>query len=100
LLTDANGAMSSRSSNAERGDGTGAGFGRRVTPEGGFGNADDDWDAGPPTSNTSLHFGQRIRLAGALSGTEPLDWHDGQITTLDTRSSCGESTVSNDWLDR
>jgi hypothetical protein len=30
----------------------------------------------------------------------PLDWHDGQITTLDKTPSCGESTVSNDGIDQ
>ena len=40
------------------------------------------------TSNVWLHFGQRIRAGWALSGSEPLDWHEGQTTTLATAPSC------------
>jgi len=32
----------------------------------------------------NLQLVQRIRAAGGLSGIRPFDWHDGQITTLDS----------------
>jgi hypothetical protein len=101
LVTDASGGTSSnKSSNAELRDGdeVEADAGRRVPPADGFDTTEDGWGAGPSTLKISLHLGQRIRADGALSGMAPLDWHDGQITTLDKRPSCGESTVSNDGI--
>jgi hypothetical protein len=101
LVTDARGGTSSnKSSNAELRDGDDADAGRRAPPAAGFDTTEDGWDVGPSTLKISLHLGQRIRAAGASSGMAPLDWHDGQITTLDKRPSCGESTVSNDGIDQ
>jgi hypothetical protein len=104
LVTDASGGTSSQSSNTELcdggGDGVDADAGRRAPPADGFDTTEDGWGVDPSTLKISLHLGQRIRADGALSGMAPLDWHDGQITTLDKRPSCGESTVSNIGIDQ
>jgi len=99
LVAGASGRTSSRSSNAELDADADADAGRRVPVPDGFGLTADGCAAGPPTSKIPLQAAQRMRAAGALSGMEPLDPHDGQITILDKRPSCGDSTVSNDWLD-
>jgi hypothetical protein len=100
LVADARGRTASKSSNAAFCDGPDADPGRRAPPADGFDTTADGWGAGPSTLKISLQLAQRIRAAGALSGMEPLDWHDGQITTLDKRPSCGESTASSDWIDK